>query len=805
MPHVTMRLGRRRVGNAVPEAAEPNVMSGSDAAGHRRWKRHHVWVAVAVLLVVGGSVGAVSAAHSVARHQAQESQRVFDRSSAEVASTLQLAIQHEEDLVVNSSAFLIANPSASEADFRSWADLVHMLGRYPEILGLGYAVIVPAAQLRAFAARAVADPIGTLSTDGMFNVVPPGARPFYCLGSVGISRDTGPGIPAGLDYCATGPVSVARDSGQGSYSPFQVGNTTSLAIETPVYRGGSVPKTVAARREAFQGWVGLLVSPTVLLDRALQGHPDTAVTFRYHQGSSDVAFSSGTAALGSRSVTIDLNNGWTVGTAGAVAGAGIFANETASSLLVVGLALSVLLGALVLLLGTGRARALRLVDERTGELRYQALHDALTGLPNRALIMDRIEQQLARDRRHGTSGAAFFVDLDEFKNVNDTLGHEAGDRLLVAVAARLTSTLRDADTIGRMGGDEFVVLIDGGSLEVAPELVAARLLDVMRQPFELTEASMPLVVSISIGIAMGDRATAGHLLRDADVALYQAKAAGKNRYEIFHPHMQTSISRRLDLEFDLRSALEGEQFRLVYQPIYNLGDLSLVGVEALLRWDHPSLGPVLPDEFIPILEQSGQIREVGRWVLLRACEQMAAWHARGDNLDISVNVSGRQLDHDSLVRDIRDALLTSELPPTSLIIEVTETALMRNAEATALRLQTIKELGVRIAVDDFGTGYSSLAYLRQFPVDCLKIDRMFTNAITSSPESRALVGTLVQLGRDLGLTTLAEGVETTNEMDLLRDADVNQAQGFLLARPLDPATLETQLLTPTEDTAGRPP
>ncbi|MGZ4791399.1 MAG: putative bifunctional diguanylate cyclase/phosphodiesterase, partial [Ilumatobacteraceae bacterium] len=451
--------------------------------------------------------------------------------------------------------------------------------------------------------------------------------------------------------------------------------------------------------------------------------------------------------------------------------------------------------------GTGRARALQLVGERTGELRHQALHDALTGLPNRALIMDRIDQLLARNRRGGTVGSALYIDLDDFKNVNDTLGHEAGDRLLIAVAERLTSALRDADTIGRMGGDEFVVLIDGASLEVAPELVAQRLLNVMRQPFELDGAMMPLSVNTSIGIAIGDRPTGGELLRDADVALYQAKSAGKNRYEVFFPEMQTEISRRIDLEFELRSAMDGNQFRLVYQPIYRLDDLTLVGVEALLRWDNPSHGLVEPEEFIPILEQNGQINEVGRWVLRQACAQMAEWHSKGDTLDISVNVSGRQLDRDDIIEQVRLALELTGLDPGSLIIEVTETSLMHNAMATARRLKEIKKLGVKIAVDDFGTGYSSLAYLQQFPVDCLKIDGSFTHAISTSPESKALIRTLVQLGKDLGLTTLAEGVETTGEMDHLRSENVNEAQGFLLSRPLDPITLEEQILAPSRPSA----
>jgi diguanylate cyclase (GGDEF)-like protein len=389
-----------------------------------------------------------------------------------------------------------------------------------------------------------------------------------------------------------------------------------------------------------------------------------------------------------------------------------------------------------------------------------------------------------------------YIDLDEFKGINDSMGHLAGDRLLVAVAARLQSTLRDADTIGRMSGDEFVVLIDGSSPDGDPEFVAHRLLKVMRQPFELEGASRPLTVNTSIGIAIGDRLNPGDLLRDADVALYQAKAAGKNRYEIFDPDMQVGIQHHVELEFDLRSALEAEQFRLVYQPIYRLDDLTVVAVEALLRWDHPVRGIVGPDEFIPVLERTGQIKEVGHWVLNQACRQMADWHAKGTELTISVNVSGRQVDDDDVIDHITDALAVSGLAAASLVIEVTETAVMRNIDLTAARLQAIKALGVRIAIDDFGTGYSSLAYLQQLPVDCLKIDRSFTNAITASSESRGLIGTFAQLGKDFGLMTLAEGVETTEQLDLLRDEPVDLVQGFLLARPLDPRDLEVQILEP---------
>jgi len=772
-----------------------------------------MWAIVAVLVAAGASAGAVFAARSVAASDAAKSRGVFKQSSAEVASRLQLEIQRERDLVVTAAGFFLGEPNASNAEFRAWSTSVQALRRFPELLSWGEIVLVPAPKLGAFASRFVTGPSGSLPGSRSFQPIPAGVRPYYCLVAALQHRPAQPAAPAALDYCASASLAASRDTGSGVYTAINLGQGSILGLNVPFYRGGVVPATVSARRAAFAGWMGMAFEPTVLLDAALVGHARTAVALRFSSPSAGGAFAASTALFragkaptGAQTATISLRNGWTVQVSAAGVASGVFGNQSALVLLIAGVVLGLVLGLLVLVLGTGRARALRLVGQRTGELRYQAVHDALTGLPNRTLIMDRIDQLLARNRRAGTDGAALYVDLDEFKNVNDSLGHAAGDRLLVAVATRLTRTLREADTIGRMGGDEFVVLIDGGDQAIAAELVAERLLDVMRQPFELAASAMPLIINTSIGIAAGDRASAGDLLRDADVALYQAKAAGKNRYQTFNAELQSNATDRLGLEFDLRSALEGQQFRLVYQPIYNLDDLTIVGVEALLRWEHPIQGLIGPDEFIPILEKSGQIREVGRWVLHKACEQMAAWHARGDALDISVNVSGVQLDSDAIIDHIRGALAISGLPAASLIIEVTETTLMRNAEATARRLRAIKDLGVRIAVDDFGTGYSSLAYLQQFPVDCLKIDRMFTSAISTSPESKALIGTLVQLGKDLGLKTLAEGVETPYQLDHLRSGQVDEIQGFLLSRPLDPQALETQILAPTRaaESANQP-
>ena len=782
------------------EGSEAALRIGVVPTSHRR-----VWLMWTALLVTLGTIGSAFAATAVAHDDGQRSHQALVISSSAIASTLQLAIQHEQDLAAAAGAYFVENPNGTQSAFREWTTLDGAFDRYPEVLGIVEVKMVSAAQLSAFAERAELDPVGTLAAGGTFQVVPAGVRPFYCLVSASQIR-TGQPIPAaGFDYCDSVlglQFLKARDSGQGAYVPYGAGKNLILGVGTPVYRGAVTPATAEARQGAFVGWTGTEIRPSVILNTALRGHPDTAVAFDFGSGSSKVTLSAGSIPAGASSTSIDLHNGWHVRIFAEVTRAGAFENANALVLLLGGILLSMLLGILLYVLGTSRSRALAVVSEQTGELRYQAMHDGLTGLPNRALILDRIEQLLVRGRRQGTVGAALYVDLDEFKNVNDSLGHEAGDRLLVAVAARLQNTLRDTDTIGRMGGDEFVVLIDGASLQVAPEMVADRILEVMRQPFELEGAPLPLIVSASIGIAMGDRADAGDLLRDADVALYQAKAAGKNRYEIFQAEMHTDLQHHIELEFELRSALEGEQFQLVYQPIYNLDDLRMVGVEALVRWDHPTRGVVGPDEFIPILEQTGQIRDVGRWVLDHACHQMAEWHARGHDLDISVNVSGRQLDDDAVVEDISDALRASGLPATFLIVEVTETALMRNCEATAKRLQAIKALGVRIAVDDFGTGYSSLAYLQRFPVDCLKIDQSFTKAIATSPEATALIATFARLGRDLGLTTLAEGVETPGQMAHLRGQHVNEVQGFLLARPLDALTLETELLMTTHLSQG---
>jgi diguanylate cyclase (GGDEF)-like protein len=431
---------------------------------------------------------------------------------------------------------------------------------------------------------------------------------------------------------------------------------------------------------------------------------------------------------------------------------------------------------------------------REEELSFLATHDALTGLPNRTLILDRVEQMLARSTRSQTPVAALFVDLDNFKSINDTLGHGVGDELLQAVAARLDGVIRGADALGRLGGDEFVVISEELSLAVGPELIAERLLDALKQPFKLgADKETRVTVTASIGIAAGDHTSAEELLRNADIAMYRAKWDGKNRHVVFETDMQDTIQNRMELEMDLREALENDEFFLAYQPTIDLSDMSPTGVEALIRWEHPVRGVVQPDDFIPLLEETGLIVDVGKWVLHEACAQGANWRAASYPIGMAVNVSGRQLDTDQLIADIEGALSDSGFDPGALTIEITETTLMRNVEATARRLTAIKALGVRIAIDDFGTGYSSLAHLQRFPVDALKIDRSFISGLTHNEEGETLIHTLVQLGKALSIETFAEGIEQQQELSLLRDQDCDSGQGFLFARPLDVEATEAFL------------
>jgi diguanylate cyclase (GGDEF)-like protein len=392
---------------------------------------------------------------------------------------------------------------------------------------------------------------------------------------------------------------------------------------------------------------------------------------------------------------------------------------------------------------------------------------------------------LVRARRGRGTAGVLFLDLDNFKDINDRLGHPAGDELLVKVGDRLAGALREGDTVGRIGGDEFVVLSDGDSSQLAARILAA-----LEPPFEIPASDEALRITTSIGVATGNRSSPEELLRDADIALYQAKAAGKHGVEFFARSMQESVDSRHVLDSELHGALEAGQFFLVYQPFIHLASGAVTGVEALLRWRHPTRGVLAPSEFIPALELSGLIVPVGQWVLNAACRQGAQWQREGHPLRVAVNVAARQLQRDRFVDDVRSALAESGLDPALLILEVTESTLMRDLDATASRLQLIKASGVQLSIDDFGTGFCSLAYVDKLPVDILKIDRSFLAGIGKSAKALAIIRTFVQLGQALGVEILAEGIESDLQRSVLTGEKVDTGQGFFFAHPLELPAVE---------------
>jgi diguanylate cyclase (GGDEF)-like protein/PAS domain S-box-containing protein len=431
-------------------------------------------------------------------------------------------------------------------------------------------------------------------------------------------------------------------------------------------------------------------------------------------------------------------------------------------------------------------------------LEYQATHDPLTGLPNRTLFLDRLELALARRRRSNRPVAVLFCDVDHFKVVNDSLGHGAGDRLLVALAERLRDALRPGDTVARFGGDEFVILCDELASEHDAIAIAERANHAVHVP--LTVESTEVFAAMSIGIAFANADTEPEsMIRDADAAMYLAKERGRGRYEIYDERMRSTLVERLDIETALRRALHRHELRVVYQPTIDLESGLIVGVEALLRWEHPEKGPLVPSDFIDVAEETGLIVPIGMWVVEQACRQAQRWQAArpdGEPIFVSANLSGRQLDTGALIDNVADILERTGLDPSLLGLEITESVVMRDPEASTTLLRALKDLGVRLAVDDFGTGYSSLAYLRRFPVELLKVDRAFVNGLdaeTGDAEDRAIVAAVVSLAHTLGMKAIAEGVETKEQLRELRALGCDMAQGFLIAKPLTAHDLDEML------------
>jgi diguanylate cyclase (GGDEF)-like protein len=431
-------------------------------------------------------------------------------------------------------------------------------------------------------------------------------------------------------------------------------------------------------------------------------------------------------------------------------------------------------------------------------LSYDSLHDNLTNLPNRTLLIDHLKQAIQSRKHNPThSCSVLFLDLDQFKNVNDSLGHSIGDQLLIACTRRLEGCLRACDTVARFGGDEFVILLENTTGELAARTVAQRIQENLSMPFDITGHSMYITASIGIVPNIQDYDFPDELLRDADIAMYRAKTSGKARYEIFTPQMRKATVLRLEMENELRRAVEMGEFTLVYQPIFSLQPYTLVGFEALIRWEHPNRGLLPPGKFIPVAEETNLILPIGQWVLNEACRQMKAWYDRFPtqvSLTMSVNISGKQFAQSELVKQVEMALSDSGLSPSALKLEITESVLIENRAQADTIFQDFERMGIQLEIDDFGTGYSSLSYLQRFPVHTIKIDRSFISSISTNSKGSNLVRAMIHMAHSLGLKVIAEGIEDQEQFEALKSLNCQYGQGYLLCKPISPQAMEKILV-----------
>ena len=431
----------------------------------------------------------------------------------------------------------------------------------------------------------------------------------------------------------------------------------------------------------------------------------------------------------------------------------------------------------------------------TAKMTYLAQHDFLTNLPNRVLLNDRIEQAIASADRYGTQVALLFLDLDNFKHINDSLGHASGDKLLQSVSKRLKACVRNTDTVSRQGGDEFIILLDDRQTGKHAELTAEKILEQLTMPHMVGKCQLYITTSIGISIYPQDGLDAETLLKSADTAMYHAKEKGRNNYQFFKNEMNTHAVQRLVIEADLRVALEKKQFVLHYQPKFNLNTNQISGVECLLRWQHPEWGEVAPDTFITIAEETGLIIQIGCWVMREACEQAKIWlDGHLPAVTIAINISAKEFLQKDFVSGVRKILAETQLPAHHLELEITESVLMRDAESSTAILLQLKQMGIKLAVDDFGTGYSSLSYLQQFPIDMLKIDQSFVHRITAASDEGIIVSAIISMGNSLKLRVIAEGIENKVQLDFLKSRHCEEGQGYFFSPALSAAEFAHQFL-----------
>ena len=783
---------------AEPASIEPAALPTSP--------RRAAWAAVAVAVTIIGVIASVLGARAVARSDAGESETAFHQDSAAIASTLTLAIQHEEDLALSAGTFFAANANATPAQFAAWAEGVRALRRYPELQHLALISLLRAPDLPAFAARLAGRPLtpaskAPASAAPTLAISPVSGHHYYCLSAAEISSTPKGRASAGYDYCAgSTALLVSRNSGAVHYGSSGHAHET-LVIFTPVYLGGHTPTSPEGRRAAAIGWLREAIVPALVLDRALRGHPDNAITLAHRSGSSTIVFAAGAPVAGAQSRTVALRGGWTLRSFGPPPGPGVFADADAVALLITGIVMSVLAGLLIYLLGVRSApKAQKVAAVASGP--RDDLYDPLTGLPNRALMLDRADRMLARaSRQAGMLVGALFVDIDWFKDVTERLGQEAGDQMLKKVGERLEGVIRTHDTVGRLGGDEFVVLVESAARGARLDSLARRIIEALHKPVDIEGFGPSVSLTASIGVAFGRYNSPDDLLRDARTALIAAKAAGKDRYTVFNANMRSVVEGRGVLEIELNTAIGERQFYLLFEPVRDLAAGRIAGLEAHIRWRHPTQGVLEPADFVPLAEETGLIVPIGRWILEEACTRAAALNVDGPRIGVSVKVSENQLNRDGFITDVRRALHQSGIEPSLLTLEVAETTVMRDLAGAAERLHAIKELGVRVAIDDFGgSGYAYHSDLRRLPLDVLKVDRSSLAASDDEDYRSWLLEAILIVGRDLSLSVIATGIMTSAQIDALQAMGCTMAQGPFIGEPV-PAEGVPRLLHPEAESA----
>lgn len=731
-----------------------------------------------------------------------DAERRYSASTEQLLSQVEAAFDNQTTILNSAAGFIGATPNLTPATWRRYAQSV---GSPQDSRGITYIGYLPAAKS-----------VGTPATTGNPQWHTAEERGFQVPIVLPSSNSKQPGaLGRGLlnDARHRAIAESARDAGTIMLSTTTLdsdgGSSAQLdaILIAPVYAGTAIPDEVSARRQQFRGVVYAALDLAGTLRSVLSSRPqDEAIDVEIYDGTgtfaqhlifdSDLSDSGAKrhAALFSHRVTINIaHHAWTLEFRSLPGFERTIDQSNATLVLSTGLAFTILVFGIAYTWATHAQRTKDLAKRLSAELRrsedrfrHLAHHDPLTGLPNRALLQEHVHGVLSRARRQSTQVAVLFIDLDRFKYINDTLGHYTGDQVLKLTARRIETSVREEDFVARMGGDEFVVVIaDLKSAEHA-SFVAQNILAVLAKPSSFAGQELHVTPSIGISVFPQDGEDLEALLKNADSAMYSAKASGRNNSQFFTPEINTAVSERLVLESALHHASERNELRLLYQPQVELRSGRIVGVEALLRWRHPERGNVPAKDFIPIAEETGLIVPIGAWALREACGQLARWRKQGlTGIRLAVNFSARQLTTRNLADTVRTILRDTGIAPADLDLELTETGLLQNTDAAVAALHELKEIGVAISMDDFGTGYSSLSYLRAFPIDRVKIDRTFVRSCTTDANDATLVRALIDLAHSLNLRIVAEGVELAEQLDFLRRHRCDEAQGHHFAEGLE--------------------